>query len=82
MNTDFKGWFNDPNLRIIGFDKYSMCHEIYALTMTIYYLMTGKTNTTNIHNTKLLDLVNKGMNANPTERYKDVEELLNDFKKI
>lgn len=82
VNTDFKGWFNDPNLRIIGFDKYSMCHEIYALTMTIYYLMTGKTNTTNIHNTKLLDLVNKGMNANPTERYKDVEELLNDFKKI
>ena len=82
VNTDFKGWFNDPNLRIIGFDKYSMCHEIYALTMTIYYLMTGKTNTTNILNTKLLDLVNKGMNANPTERYKDVEELLNDFKKI
>ena len=82
VNTDFKGWFNDPNLRIIGFDKYSMCHEIYALTMTIYYIMTGKTNTTNILNTKLLDLVNKGMNANPTERYKDVEELLNDFKKI
>ena len=50
--------------------------------MTIYYIMTGKTNTTNILNTKLLDLVNKGMNANPTERYKDVEELLNDFKKI
>lgn len=82
VNTDFKGWFNDPNLRIIGFDKYSMCHEIYALTMTMYFLITGRTNTTKIENKKLSEIVKKGMSANCDERYKDVEELLNDFRKI
>lgn len=82
VNTEFKGWFNDPNLRIIGFDKYSMCHEIYALTMTIYYLMTGKTNTTKIENIRLREFVRKGMNSNCAERYKNIEELLKDFKKI
>ena len=82
VNTDFKGWFNDPNLRIIGFDKYSMCHEIYALTMTIYYLMTGKTNTTKIENKNLQEFVKRGMNTDCSKRYKDVEELLKEFRKI
>lgn len=82
VNTEFKGWFNDPNLRIIGFDKYSMCHEIYALTMTIYYLMTGKTNTTKIEDKNLQEFVKRGMNTDCSKRYKDVEELLKDFRKI
>lgn len=82
INTEFKGWFNDPNLRIIGFDKYSMCHEIYALTMTIYYLMTGKTNTSKIEDKKLQEFVKRGMNSDCSKRYKDVEELLKDFRKI
>ncbi len=82
VNTEFKGWFNDPNLRIIGFDKYSMCHEIYALTMTIYYLMTGKTNTAKIEDKNLQEFVKRGMNSDCSKRYKDVEELLKDFRKI
>lgn len=82
INTEFKGWFNDPNLRIIGFDKYSMCHEIYALTMTIYYLMTGKTNTAKIEDKNLQEFVKRGMNSDCSKRYKDVEELLKDFRKI
>ncbi len=82
VNTEFKGWFNDPNLRVIGFDKYSMCHEIYALTMTIYYLMTGKTNTAKIEDKNLQEFVKKGMNSDCSKRYKDVEELLKDFRKI
>lgn len=82
VNTEFKGWFNDPNLRVIGFDKYSMCHEIYALTMTIYYLMTGKTNTSKIEDKKLQEFVKRGMNSDCSKRYKDVEELLKDFRKI
>lgn len=82
INTDFKGWFNDPNLRIIGFDKYDMCHEIYALTMTIYYIMTGRTNTTKIENKNLLNFIRKGMDSNTLNRYTNVEELLKDFNVI
>lgn len=82
INTEFKGWFNDPILRVIGFDKYDMCHEIYALTMTIYYLMTGKTIIDNVKNNQLLNIVNKGMSADPKERYKNIDELFSDCKKI
>ena len=59
-----------------------MCHEIYALTMTIYYLMTGKINTTKIEDKKLQEFVKKGMNSDYSKRYKDIEELLKDFRKI
>ncbi|XVJ52241.1 MAG: protein kinase family protein [Vampirovibrio sp.] len=48
VNTDFKGSFNDPNLRFEGFNKYDIKHETYALTRLIYFIMTGKTNTTKI----------------------------------
>lgn len=82
INTEFKGWFNDPNLRIIGFDKYDMCHEIYALTMTIYYIMTGKTNTTKIDNKSLQEFLITGMNSDIAKRYKDVDELYKAFKTI
>ena len=82
INTEFKGWFNDPNLRIIGFDNYDMCHEIYALTMTIYFIMTGKTNTTKINNNSLKEFISIGMNSDIEKRYKDVAELHNAFKKV
>ena len=82
VNTDFKGWFNDPNLKIIGFDQYDMSHEIYALTMTILYLMTGKTNIKEIKNMELLKIVKKGMNPDISQRYKNLDELTNDIRKI
>ena len=82
VNTDFKGWFNDPNLKIIGFDQYDMSHEIYALTMTILYLMTGKTNIKEIKNMELLKIVKKGMNPDIFQRYKNLDELTNDIRKI
>lgn len=50
--------------------------------MTIYYLMTGKTNTTKIENKNLQEFVKRGMNTDCSKRYKDVEELLKEFRKI
>ena len=50
--------------------------------MTIYYLMTGKINTTKIENKKLQEFVKKGMNSDYSKRYKDIEELLKDFREI
>ena len=45
VNTEFKGYFNDPSLILDGFDTYNTLHETFALTRIIYYVLTGKTNT-------------------------------------
>jgi len=42
VNTEPKGYYNDPILKTIGFHNYSMEHEIYALCFVIYYVMTGE----------------------------------------
>jgi tRNA A-37 threonylcarbamoyl transferase component Bud32 len=52
-DTDFEGSLNDPNLRLIGPDKYTIQHEIYALTQIIYYIMTGRKNLSNINNSDI-----------------------------
>lgn len=72
VNTDFKGYFNDPSLIVEGFDKYSMVHETYALTRLIYYIMTGKTNLSDINGSDMCAFVAKGLSAdkkNPMKVY-------------
>ena len=81
VNTEFKGYFNDPNLKLEGFNNYAMPHEIYALTMLIYFISTGKTNTSKIDNVKLKRFVQKGL-GDKDNRYKSVDELCEAFKNI
>ena len=81
VNTEFKGYFNDPNLKLEGFNNYAMPHEIYALTMLIYFISTGKTNTSKIDNVKLKRFVQKGL-GDKANRYKSVDELCEAFKNI
>ena len=81
INTEFKGYFNDPNLKLEGFNNYSITHEIYALTMLIYFIATGKTNTNKIPNVKLNNLVKKGLGAK-ANRYKSIDELCNAYKNL
>lgn len=82
LDTNFKGWFNDPNLRLIGFSNYELCHEIYAITMTIYYILTGKTNVAEIRNKNLNYFIKKGLNPDISKRYKSVGEIIIEFNKI
>ena len=58
-----------------------MPHEIYALTMLIYFISTGKTNTSKIDNAILKQFVQKGL-GDKTNRYKTVDELCEAFKNI
>jgi len=81
VNTEFKGYFNDPNLKLEGFNNYDMSHEIYALTMLVYFITTGKTNTTKISNTNLNEFVRKGL-GNKAHRYKSVDELCEAYRNI
>ena len=80
VNTEFKGYFNDPSLRLDGFSSYDLCHEIYALTMLLYFVLTGKTNTEKIKNQKIKAFVAKGTNSDKEKRFVDIEELAKEFK--
>ena len=81
VNTNFKGYFNDPNLVVDGFDKYDLLHETYALTRILYYVLTGKTSTDKLPQ-NLRSFVEKGLNSNRGLRYKDVDELRHAFQSI
>lgn len=75
-NTDFKGWFNDPALRIEGFYNYTLLHETYALTLIIYFVLTGKTSIANIKNEQIRTFVDKGTNADKTKRFQNIDEIM------
>ena len=81
INTEFKGYFNDQNLRLEGFNNYTMPHEIYALTMLIYFISTGKINVSKIDNINLKQFVQKGL-GEKTNRYKSVDELIEAYKNL
>jgi serine/threonine-protein kinase len=82
VNTEFKGYFNDPSLLVEGFDKYSIQHETYALTRLLLFVMTGKTRSDKIDDAKLRLLVNRGINTDITKRFQNTDELINIFKDI
>jgi len=82
QNTEFKGYFNDPALATEGFDTYNILHETYALTKLIFYVMTGKTNTSSISDPKLKAFVEKGLNTSKNKRYQSVGELAVAFRAV
>lgn len=76
LKTEIKGWFNDyDNLSRVGFHKYSMIHETFAITKVIVYVLTGKTNQYNIEDKNLIDFLNKGTDTNTDNRFKSVDEI-------
>ena len=80
INTRLKGYFNDPVLATEGFENYQISHEIYALTKLICFVMSGRTNTTNIKDTNLREFLSKGLAANCKERFQSVGEMANAVK--
>lgn len=80
INTEFKGYFNDPELNVEGFDKYNILYETYALTRLLYFVMTGRTRTDKIIDTNLRTFVSKGLNTDKRKRFQNIEELANLFK--
>lgn len=81
-NTEFKGFFNDPQLLTDGFSTYGIEHETYALTRLICFVLTGKTNVDKIRNKNILRFAQKGMSTNKMVRYKDVDEMFKEIKQI
>lgn len=74
-NTEFQGSLNDPHLKIMGADKYTIQHEIYALTQVIFYIMTGRKNLNNNKNKEIEMFIDSGMNADLSKRVKTLDDL-------
>jgi eukaryotic-like serine/threonine-protein kinase len=81
VNTDFKGYFNDPSLVVEGFDKYNILHETYALTRILYYVLTGKTSPDKAP-ANMKAFIEKGLNSDKGLRFKDIDELSQAFQNI
>ena len=82
VNTEYKGYFNDPSLVVEGFNTYGILHETYALTRVIYYVLTGKTNIDKIANPNLKHFVETGLNVDKNKRFQNVSEMTAMLKKI
>lgn len=82
VNTEFKGYFNDPALVVEGFNTYGIVHETYALTRVIYFVMTGKTNAEKITNQNLRAFVEKGLNPDKIKRFQNIRDMISAFKAI
>lgn len=80
--TEFKGYFNDPSLIVEGFHTYNVCHETYALTRVIVFVMTGKTNLNNIKDECVKSLIQKGLSLDKDKRFQSIEELIHFFNKL
>lgn len=81
-NTEYKGYFNDPALLTEGFNTYEILHETFALTRIVYYVMSGKTNTNGIPNSKLSAFVTKGLSADKSVRFKSATEMAKEFRSM
>lgn len=82
VNTEFKGYFNDPSLVYDGFGTYSILHETYALTRIVCYVMTGKTNVDKIKSNSFQRFIQQGLNADKNKRFHKVSDILQAFRKI
>lgn len=82
INTEFKGYFNDPGLLTEGFCNYGIAHETFAITRLIYFVISGKTRTDNIKDVKLSYFVNKGLSKNLWERFQSVDEMIIALKEL
>lgn len=83
LESDIKGYFNDPSLVIDSFANYSFEHEIYAITRMCVFFLTGLIdNYQTIKNPIIRNILAKGTNPDKTKRYKDIKELLDDINKV
>lgn len=81
-DSEVKGSLNDPQLDVFKFKNYYIAHETYALTRLIYFVMTGKAKIDKFGDDSLKEFVMRGVSINLDERYKDIAELREAFRKI
>lgn len=81
-NSEFRGSLNDPKLKDIGFNKYDLTYEMYALTRLMAYVLTGKSAFAKITDQDVLAFLNKGISDKQEERYQNIYELGLEVQKL
>lgn len=79
-NTELKGSLNDPALKTEGFSNYNLSHELYAITLLFTFVLTGKTNWSQIDNSIVDTFLKKGTNSEKSKRFQTFDELINGLK--
>ena len=74
-NTDFKGSLNDPSLKIEGFQNYGLSHELYAITLLFAYILTGKSNWSQITDPAVKEFIRVGTHSDKNKRFQTLYEL-------
>ena len=82
IGTDIKGSLNDPTLGLIGFEKYSLVHEVYSLTRLIFFILTGRTNLEGMKDERMRKFVERGTHADTSQRYQSIQELKASCRKV
>lgn len=82
LETELKGYFNDPELVTEGFGFYNMKHETYALTKLLYFVLTGKTNVSKIKDINHKSFIEQGLSTNKNKRYADCDSLKLAFQQL
>ncbi|MGL5550491.1 MAG: protein kinase family protein, partial [Culicoidibacterales bacterium] len=75
LQTEVKGFLNDPTLIIRGFSSYDLLDEIYALTQLFAYILSGKTQWANLKNGHIKKFMEKGMNPDRKKRFQNLAEM-------
>lgn len=58
-NSELKGSLNDPALKVLGFGKYELRHELYAITLLLVFVLTGKLNWSKVKNPSIKEFMEK-----------------------
>lgn len=81
VNTELKGYYNDPSLVTEGFDSYSILHETYALTRILFYVLTGRAKLDKLPD-NMRNFIDRGLSSDKAVRFKDVDQLREAFRSI
>ena len=74
-NSELKGSLNDPALKVQGFGNYELRHELYAITLLLVYVLTGKLNWAKVKEEPIRQFMLKGTDADMDKRFQTLEEL-------
>lgn len=78
-NSELKGSLNDPALKVLGFSKYELRHELYAITLLLVFVLTGKYNWAKIKEPPIQEFMHKGTDPNINNRFQTLDELRRGF---
>lgn len=84
LDSSIKGSLNDPDLVKVGFAKYEVRHEIYAIAQVINFILCGRKLANGIFDksTDIRDFILNGLSSNIDERFTSVDEMAKEFASL